>query len=78
MDAADEPEPEPLPVKVSVSDLKIQSMEELDMEDFTILTHEEKEEEKPVPCVYADRDKRKIGKPRCFIRNNLASGDGSN
>ena len=42
MDAADEPEPEPLPVKVSVSDLKIQSMEELDMEDFTILTHEEK------------------------------------
>ena len=27
-------------------------------------------------CVYADRDKRKIGKPRCFIRNKLASGDG--
>ena len=59
MDAADEPEPEPLPVKVSVSDLKIQSMEELDMEDFTILTHEEKEEEKPVPAFMQTETKEK-------------------
>lgn len=40
---------EALPVKVSVSDLKIKSMEELDMEDFSILSHEETTEEMPVP-----------------------------
>lgn len=50
MDAYDGGKKEPLPVKVSVSDLKVQSMEEMDMEDFTILTHEEEEEEVPVPA----------------------------
>lgn len=49
MEAEEEAEPDPLPVKVSVSDLKVQSMEEMDVEDFTILTHEEIEEEMPVP-----------------------------
>lgn len=57
MDAKEEAKPAPLPVKVSVSDLKIQSMEELDMEDFTILTHEEAEEEKPVPNFAAKEQK---------------------
>lgn len=42
-------EPEPLPVKVSVSDLKVKSMEEQDMQDFTILSHEEEGSEMPVP-----------------------------
>lgn len=41
---------EPLPVKVSVSDLKVKSMEEMEMQDFTILTHEEEEDEMPVPA----------------------------
>ncbi|MCH5265024.1 MAG: helicase-exonuclease AddAB subunit AddA [Lachnospiraceae bacterium] len=41
---------EPLPVKVSVSDLKVKSMEELEMEDFTILSHQEEDEEMPVPA----------------------------
>ncbi len=39
---------EPLPVKVSVSELKVRSMEEMDMEDFTILDAET--EEMPVPA----------------------------
>ncbi len=38
----------PLPVKVSVSELKVRSMEEMDMEDFTILDAET--EEMPVPA----------------------------
>lgn len=50
MDAEEVHEAEALPVKVSVSDLKVQSMEEKDMGDFTILTHEEDEEEMPVPA----------------------------
>lgn len=50
MEAYDISQPEPLPVKVSVSDLKVQSMEEMDIEDFTILTHEEEEEEMPIPA----------------------------
>lgn len=41
---------EPLPVKVSVSDLKIRSMEEQDMQEFTILSHEEEGGEMPVPA----------------------------
>ncbi|MCH5251401.1 MAG: helicase-exonuclease AddAB subunit AddA [Lachnospiraceae bacterium] len=45
-----EEETEPLPVKVSVSDLKMKSMEELEAEDFTILSHEEEEGEMPVPA----------------------------
>lgn len=40
---------EPLPVKVSVSDLKMKSMEETEMEEFTILSHEEDTGEMPVP-----------------------------
>lgn len=50
LDGVVKKEREPLPVKVSVSDLKVKSMEELDTEDFTILTHEEAEEEMPVPA----------------------------
>ena len=50
MDACGEQEKESLPVKVSVSDLKMQSMEEKDMGDFTILTHGEEEQEMPVPA----------------------------
>lgn len=43
-------EPEPLPVKVSVSDLKVKSMEEQDMQDFTILSHGEEDRQMPVPA----------------------------
>lgn len=50
MDAAEESQSASLPVKVSVSDLKIQSMEEKETGDFTILTHEETEDEMPVPA----------------------------
>lgn len=50
MEAEEEGQNEPLPVKVSVSDLKIRSMEDSDLEDFTILTHEEEDEEMPVPA----------------------------
>lgn len=50
MEAEEEQTPEPLPVKVSVSDLKVLSMEETETEDFTILTHEETDTEKPVPA----------------------------
>lgn len=49
MEAREERDAEPLPVKVSVSDLKVQSMEDKDVGDFTILTHEDEEEEMPVP-----------------------------
>lgn len=42
-------EKEPLPVKVSVSDLKVKSMEEQDMQEFTILTREEEDAEMPIP-----------------------------
>ena len=49
MEAEEQAQPEPLPVKVSVSDLKVQSMEEMETGDFTILTHEESEDEMPVP-----------------------------
>ena len=45
----------PLPVKVSVSDLKMKSMEELDAEDFTILSHEEPEDEMPVPSFLKEK-----------------------
>lgn len=45
---------EPLPVKVSVSDLKVRSMEDSELGDFTILTHEEEEEEMPVPAFMQD------------------------
>ena len=50
MEAEEQAQPEPLPVKVSVSDLKVQSMEEMETGDFTILTHEEPEDEMPVPA----------------------------
>ncbi len=50
MAAEDEAQPEPLPVKVSVSDLKVLSLEEQETENFTILTHEETEDEMPVPA----------------------------
>lgn len=50
MEAEEQVQPEPLPVKVSVSDLKVQSMEEMETGDFTILTHEEPEDEMPVPA----------------------------
>lgn len=50
MEAKEEDQNEPLPVKVSVSDLKIRSMEDGELGDFTILTHEEDEEEMPVPA----------------------------
>lgn len=50
MEAEEEETPEPLPVKVSVSDLKVLSMEETETGDFTILTHEETDTEKPVPA----------------------------
>lgn len=44
----------PLPVKVSVSELKVRSMEEMNLEDFTIFDSGE-EEEMPVPAfVQAD------------------------
>jgi len=49
MELTEEEEVEELPVKVSVSDLKVQSMEEMEMQDFTVLTHEEEETEMPVP-----------------------------
>ena len=51
MDAREEAEEEPLPVKVSVSELKMDSMKEKDMEDFSVLGHdgEEEEEEMPIP-----------------------------
>lgn len=49
MEAKEETEAEPLPVKVSVSDLKVKSMQEKDIEDFTILTHEEEDEKMPIP-----------------------------
>lgn len=49
MDESEEEEKEPLPVKVSVSDLKVKSMEEMELKDFTVLTHEEEDEEMPVP-----------------------------
>lgn len=41
---------EALPVKVSVSDLKVRSMEDSELGDFTILTHEEEDTEMPVPA----------------------------
>ena len=47
--------PEPLPVKVSVSDLKVRSMEEQDMPDFTILSHEE-ETQMPVPAFMREKE----------------------
>lgn len=46
----------PLPVKVSVSDLKVKSMEELDAEDFIILTHDETEDEMPVPSFMKEKE----------------------
>ena len=49
MDESAEEEKEPLPVKVSVSDLKVKSMEEMELKDFTVLTHEEEDEEMPIP-----------------------------
>ncbi len=49
MELTESVEKEPLPVKVSVSDLKVKSMEEMELTDFTVLTHEEEEEEMPVP-----------------------------
>ncbi len=58
-DREPEQEPEPLPVKVSVSDLKVKSMEEQDMEAFTILSHEENEDEMPVPGFM--REKEDVG-----------------
>ena len=42
-------EKEVLPVKVSVSELKEKSMEELDMEEFHILSAQEEPDEEPVP-----------------------------
>lgn len=60
MAASEEAEDEPLPVKVSVSDLKVQSLEEKDVGDFTILTHEEEEEEMPVP-VFMQREVKEDG-----------------
>ena len=45
-----ETDTEILPVKVSVSDLKVKSMEELDMEDFAILSHTGEDAEMPVPA----------------------------
>lgn len=48
---------EPLPVKVSVSDLKMKSMEEMESEDFIILSHEEEENEKPVPAFMKEEGK---------------------
>ena len=50
MDRQEEIEVEELPVKVSVSDLKVQSMEEMELQDFTVLTHEEEETDMPVPA----------------------------
>lgn len=47
---------DPLPVKVSVSDLKVLSMEESETENFTILTHEEIEEEMPVPAFMKEKE----------------------
>lgn len=49
LETEEKEETEPLPVKVSVSDLKIKSMEEQDMQDFTILSHEEEDQRMPVP-----------------------------
>lgn len=54
---------EPLPVKVSVSDLKVRSMQEQDLQDFTILSHEE-DTEKPVPSflkTVPERDTAHLG-----------------
>lgn len=50
MEAGEEHQQDPLPVKVSVSDLKVQSMEDKDLGDFTILTHDEEETELPIPA----------------------------
>jgi ATP-dependent helicase/nuclease subunit A len=55
MDTAGYEEALPIPVKVSVSDLKVKSMEEADMENFTILTHEETEDEMPVPAFLKEK-----------------------
>lgn len=62
MDTSEEQEKELLPVKVSVSDLKVQSMEETDVGDFTILTHEEEEDEMPVPGFMQNGSKAKEGR----------------
>lgn len=61
IDAAGAVEGEPLPVKVSVSDLKIKSMEELDMENFTILSHEEEMDEIPVPSFMKEEGTEESG-----------------
>lgn len=61
MDAREEQE-ESLPVKVSVSDLKVQSMEEKDVGDFTILTHEDEEDEMPVPAFMQTEGRDKDGR----------------
>lgn len=56
-------EQEPLPVKVSVSDLKVKSMEEMELRDFTVLNHEEEDEEMPVPS-FVQEAKEDAGKYR--------------
>lgn len=56
MESEEEETPEPLPVKVSVSDLKVRSMEELETGEFTILTHEEVEDEMPVPTFMQEEE----------------------
>ncbi len=50
-----EVEKEPLPVKVSVSELKVKSMEEQGMEDFTIFSHEEENIEMPIPSFIQEK-----------------------
>lgn len=60
MEEAESAEKEPLPVKVSVSDLKVKSMEEMELKDFTVLTHEEEEEEMPVPS-FMQEEKEESG-----------------
>lgn len=56
MEEAEAVEQEPLPVKVSVSDLKVKSMEEMELKDFTVLTHEEEDEEMPVPSFMREEE----------------------
>lgn len=50
---------EVFPVKVSVSDIKVKSMEEMENPDFVVLTHEEEEEEIPVPAFMQKEDSRR-------------------
>lgn len=58
MDAREETSRDPLPVKVSVSDLKVDSMKEMEDTDFTILTHEEEDEEMPVPAFMKKKEEK--------------------